>query len=213
LQERENWQAAIGILRSRLEPRYAGIPIFNCTSNRRILEDGFAGSPNPPRAARADMSQVTLTINGKTHTIDATPDLPLLWALRDKLNLIGSKYGCGIGNCGSCTVLVNGVPMRSCVMPAIATAGMDIVTIEGLDPTGNHPVQRAWNEVDVPQCGYCQSGQILTASALLARNPEPTDDDIDTAMSGVLCRCGTYSRIRKAVKLAAAYAAEAGGAS
>ena len=158
------------------------------------------------------MSKVTLTINGEPLTVDATPDMPLLWALRDKLNLTGTKYGCGIGTCGSCTVLVNGVPMRSCVMPAITMAGMEIVTIEGLDPTGNHPVQRAWNEVDVPQCGYCQGGQILSASALLARNPDPSDEDIDAAMSGVLCRCGTYSRIRKAIKLAARYAAESGGA-
>ena len=158
------------------------------------------------------MSKVTLTINGEPLTVDATPDMPLLWALRDKLNLTGTKYACGIGTCGSCTVLVNGVPMRSCVMPAITMAGMEIVTIEGLDPTGNHPVQRAWNEVDVPQCGYCQGGQILSASALLARNPDPSDEDIDAAMSGVLCRCGTYSRIRKAIKLAARYAAESGGA-
>ncbi|HSG59592.1 MAG TPA: (2Fe-2S)-binding protein [Woeseiaceae bacterium] len=158
------------------------------------------------------MSKVTLTINAATHTIDATADMPLLWALRDKLNLTGTKYGCGIGTCGSCTVLVNGVPIRACVVPAVTMAGMDIVTIEGLDPSGNHPLQRAWNEVDVPQCGYCQGGQLLTASALLARNPDPSDEDIDTAMSGVMCRCGTYSRIRKAIKLAARYAAEAGGA-
>ena len=157
------------------------------------------------------MSKVTLTINGTPHTIDVPPDMPLLWALRDKLNLTGTKYGCGIGTCGTCTVLVNGVPMRSCVMPAVTTEGMDIVTIEGLDPGGNHPLQRAWNDVDVPQCGYCQGGQILTASALLARNPEPSDEDIDAAMSGVLCRCGTYSRIRKAIKLAAQSAAESGG--
>lgn len=158
------------------------------------------------------MSKVTLTINGETHTVDATPDMPLLWALRDKLNLTGTKYGCGIGTCGCCTVLVNGVPMRSCVTPAVTMAGMDIVTIEGLDPSGNHPVQRAWDDVDVPQCGYCQGGQILAAFALLARNPEPGDDDIDAAMSGILCRCGTYSRIRKAIKLAASYAAGSGGA-
>jgi isoquinoline 1-oxidoreductase alpha subunit len=158
------------------------------------------------------MSKVTLTINGTNHTIDVPPDMPLLWALRDKLNLTGTKYGCGIGTCGTCTVLVNGVPMRSCVMPAVTTAGMDIVTIEGLDPTGKHPLQRAWNDVDVPQCGYCQGGQILTASALLARNANPSDEDIDAAMSGVLCRCGTYSRIRKAIKLAAGSPDESGGA-
>jgi aerobic-type carbon monoxide dehydrogenase small subunit (CoxS/CutS family) len=155
------------------------------------------------------MSTVTLKINGQEHTVDVTPDMPLLWALRDKLNLVGTKYSCGIGVCGTCTVLVNGMPMRSCVMPAATLAGVEITTIEGLDPDGNHPLQIAWNEEDVPQCGYCQGGQILTASALLERNPNPSDEDINTAMSGVLCRCGTYPRIRKAIKRAA----KEGGAS
>ena len=157
------------------------------------------------------MSQVTLKINGTEHTLDVTPDMPLLWALRDVLNLTGTKYSCGIGTCGTCTVLVNGIPMRSCVMPATGVAGSEITTIEGLDPEGKHPVQRAWNDEDVPQCGYCQGGQILTASALLARNPQPNDEDIDNAMSAVLCRCGTYPRIRKAIKRAAGYAADQGG--
>lgn len=157
------------------------------------------------------MSKVTLTINGESHTVDIPPDMPLLWALRDVLNLTGTKYSCGIGTCGTCVVLVNGVPMRSCVMPAVGMAGMPITTIEGLDPGGKHPVQKAWNDEDVPQCGYCQGGQILTASALLAQNPNPDDEDIDAAMSGVLCRCGTYPRIRKAIKRAAQYAAEDGG--
>lgn len=158
------------------------------------------------------MSSVTLKINGQSVTVDDIPsDMPLLWALRDKLNLVGTKYSCGIGVCGSCTVLVNGVPMRSCVTPAISMAGMEITTIEGLDSSGEHPVQKAWNEEDVPQCGYCQAGQILTASALLQKNPDPSDEDIDSAMAGVLCRCGTYHRIRKAIKLAAKYAAESGG--
>lgn len=156
------------------------------------------------------MSAVTLSINGQDYTIDVPPDMPLLWALRDVLNLTGTKYSCGIGTCGTCTVLMNGTPMRSCVMPAIAAAGTEITTIEGLDPEGNHPVQRAWNDEDVPQCGYCQGGQVLAASALLDRNPDPTDDDIDNAMSAVLCRCGTYPRIRKAVKRAAEYAARQG---
>lgn len=159
------------------------------------------------------MSKVTLTINGEAHTINVPADMPLLWALRDKLNMVGTKYSCGVGTCGTCTVLVNDVPMRSCMMPAISMAGMEITTIEGLDPTGNHPVQRAWNDEDVPQCGYCQGGQILTASVLLKRNPDPGDDDINAAMSGVLCRCGTYPRIRKAIKRAAKYAAEQGDAS
>ena len=149
------------------------------------------------------MSAVTLRINGESHTVDVTPDTPLLWTLRDKLNLVGTKYSCGIGVCGTCTVLVNGMPMRSCTMPAMSMAGMEITTIEGLDPDGNHPVQKAWNDEDVSQCGYCQPGQILTASALLQRNPNPSDEDIDAAMSGVLCRCGTYPRARKAIHRAA----------
>ena len=160
------------------------------------------------------MSSITLKINGQAVTVDDIPsDMPLLWALRDKLDLVGTKYSCGIGVCGSCAVLVNGVPMRSCVVPAISMAGMEITTIEGLDPAGEHPLQKAWNEVDVPQCGYCQGGQILTASSLLKQNPDPSDEDIDSAMAGVLCRCGTYHRIRKAIKLAARYAAESGGGS
>ncbi len=150
------------------------------------------------------MSAVTLKINGQSHSVDASPDMPLLWALRDKLDLVGTKYSCGIGVCGSCTVLVNGTPMRSCTMPAASVAGAEITTIEGLDPEGMHPVQVAWNEEDVPQCGYCQAGQVLTAAALLERNPNPTDEEIDAAMAGVLCRCGTYPRIRKAIKRAAA---------
>lgn len=149
------------------------------------------------------MSAVTLKINGQSYIVDAAPDMPLLWALRDKLDLVGTKYSCGIGVCGSCTVLVNGLPMRSCTMPAASAAGADITTIEGLDPDGMHPVQLAWNDEDVPQCGFCQAGQVLTAAALLARNPDPTDEDIDAAMAGVLCRCGTYPRIRKAIKRAA----------
>ena len=158
------------------------------------------------------MSKVTLKINGEDHSIEVPADMPLLWALRDKLNMTGTKYSCGIGVCGTCTVLVNGVPMRSCVMPALSMAGMEITTIEGLDPAANHPVQKAWNDEDVPQCGYCQGGQILTASALLNRNPNPSDQDIDAAMSGVFCRCGTYHRIRKAIKRAAEYSAKQGGA-
>ena len=157
------------------------------------------------------MSEITLTINGQDHTIDAPEDMPLLWALRDILDLTGTKYGCGIGTCGTCTVLIAGAPVRSCVSTAARFEGREITTIEGLDPSGNHPVQRAWDEVDVPQCGYCQGGQILTASALLEENPYPSDADIDAAMSGVLCRCGTYHRIRKAIKKAAEYTAQQGG--
>ena len=158
------------------------------------------------------MSQVSLKINGHDHSFEVPPDMPLLWVLRDRLDMVGSKYGCGIGICGSCTVLVNGRPAQSCMLPAGKMEGKDIVTIEGFAPDGNHPVQRAWNEEDVPQCGYCQGGQLLTAAALLERNPHPSDEDIDEAMSGVLCRCGTYFRIRKAIKRAAQYAAEGGSA-
>jgi len=156
------------------------------------------------------MSEVTLSINGSQHTIDVPEDMPLLWALRDILNFTGTKYGCGIGTCGACTVLIDGMPTRACIRPTVSAAGTEITTIEGLDPTGMHPVQRAWNDEDVPQCGYCQGGQILTATALLLRTPRPNDADINSAMSGVLCRCGTYPRIRKAIKRAADYMADPG---
>jgi len=159
------------------------------------------------------MSQVTLKINGESHTLEVPPDMPLLWALRDKLNMVGTKYGCGIGLCGSCMVLVDGVPSQSCLMPAADMGNAEITTIEGLSPDGDHPVQKAWNDEDVAQCGYCQGGQILSAAALLKRNPNPSDKEIDDAMYGNICRCGTYPRIRKAIKLAADYAAKQGGAS
>jgi len=159
------------------------------------------------------MSEISLSINGIDHTLDIPDDMPLLWALRDKLNLVGTKYGCGIGACGSCTVLVNGAPVQSCRIKAASLAGKQITTIEGLSADGSHPVQRAWNDEDVPQCGYCQAGQVLTAAALLARTAQPTDQDIDKAMSEVLCRCGTYPRIRKAIKRAAEYLAAPGGES
>jgi aerobic-type carbon monoxide dehydrogenase small subunit (CoxS/CutS family) len=164
------------------------------------------------------MTSLKLLINGNDYSLDAPEDIPLLWVLRDKLNLLGTKYGCGIGVCGSCTVLVEGNPIQSCLIKAQALQGKAITTIEGLSAAGDHPVQRAWNDEDVPQCGYCQAGQALTAAALLQRNADPDDAAIDSAMSGVMCRCGTYPRIRKAIKLAARYAAgkdngEPGGAS
>jgi len=152
------------------------------------------------------MARIKLNVNGESHSLELPPDIPLLWALRDHLNLIGTKYGCGIGACGSCTVLVDGKPASACMLPAASLEGRAIVTIEGLSADGSHPVQRAWNDEDVPQCGYCQGGQILSAVALLAENPAPDDAAIDRAMRGNLCRCGTYVRIRKAIKRAAEYA-------
>ena len=148
---------------------------------------------------------IDLTVNGKRHRVDVDADTPLLWVVRENLGLPGTKYGCGMALCGACTVHLEGAPVRSCVTPVSAARGKRVTTIEGL-PSGNqlHPVQEAWIEVDVPQCGYCQSGQIMSAAALLARRKEPTDADIDAAMSGNICRCGTYQRIRSAIKLAAA---------
>jgi isoquinoline 1-oxidoreductase subunit alpha len=148
------------------------------------------------------MASYTLTINNQSFTVDASPDTPLLWVLRDELELKGTKFGCGKAQCGACTVHLNGTAVRSCSLPVSAVKGK-ITTIEGLSPDGSHPLQKAWVELDVPQCGYCQAGQIMSASALLAKKPKPTDADIDTAMSGNICRCGTYSRIKKAIHLAA----------
>jgi isoquinoline 1-oxidoreductase alpha subunit len=144
-----------------------------------------------------------LTINGRSTTVDATPDTPLLWVLRDVLNLHGTKYGCGIGQCGACTVHLAGQAVRSCLTPISAAANQKITTIEGLSPNGQHPLQVAWQQIDVPQCGYCQAGQIMSAAALLAKHPKPTDDQIDSAMNGNLCRCGTYLRVRQAIHQAA----------
>jgi isoquinoline 1-oxidoreductase alpha subunit len=146
---------------------------------------------------------LTLVVNGSSRPVDLAPETPLLWALRDTLVLTGTKFGCGIGACGSCTVLLDGAPVRSCQVSVADAAGRKITTIEGLSPDGTHPVQRAWVADEVPQCGYCQSGQIVAAAALLARKPHPTDADIDDAMDGILCRCGTYERIRRAIHRAA----------
>jgi len=143
-----------------------------------------------------------LNINGEIHSLDADPEMPILWALRDILKLKGSKFGCGKGLCGACTVHLNGQAIRSCVTPLAAAEGSELTTIEGLSADGSHPVQQAWVEHNVPQCGYCQSGQIMSASALLAYNAAPSDSDIDTAMAGNICRCGTYPRIRSAIKRA-----------
>ena len=150
---------------------------------------------------------IKLTVNNKVHTVDVDPKTPLLWVLRDALDYTGPKYGCGIGSCGACTVLIAGKAVRSCQIDVSDATDEAITTIEGLSPDGMHPVQVAWEKLDVPQCGYCQSGQIMTAVALLSRTPKPTDDQIDSAMKGNLCRCGTYPRIRQAIHQAAASAA------
>jgi isoquinoline 1-oxidoreductase subunit alpha len=144
-----------------------------------------------------------LTVNGRASTVDVAGDTPLLWVLRDVLNLRGTKYGCGIGQCGACTVHLGGKAVRSCLTPVSAAVSAPITTVEGLSADGTHPVQIAWQEIDVPQCGYCQAGQIMSASALLAKIPQPTDKDIDEAMNGNLCRCATYLRIRQAIHKAA----------
>lgn len=146
---------------------------------------------------------IEFELNGKTVSLDADPTMPLLWAIRDLAGLTGTKFGCGKALCGACTVHLNGQAMRSCVMPVSAAAGGKVTTIEGLSESGDHPVQVAWRELNVAQCGYCQSGQIMSAVALLERTPKPTDADIDTAMSGNICRCGTYTRIRTAIHRAA----------
>jgi isoquinoline 1-oxidoreductase subunit alpha len=145
-----------------------------------------------------------LDVNGRAHEVDAPADMPLLWVLRDLLGYTGTKFGCGMAQCGACTVLLDGEPVRSCTTPVGAVGAAKVTTIEGLSPDGSHPVQRAWADADVVQCGYCQSGQIMVAVALLARTPRPTDADIDAAMAGNICRCGTYQRIRQAIRRAAA---------
>jgi len=156
------------------------------------------------------MSQYTLNINGQPRQVDVAADTPLLWVLRDQLDLPGTKYGCGIGQCGACTVHLNGVPTRACMTPVSTVGRKKVVTIEGLDPQGEHPLQQAWVELDVPQCGYCQSGQIMSAAALLQDNPQPSVAEIDAAMAGNLCRCATYVRIRAGVQRASEIASKRG---
>ncbi len=146
------------------------------------------------------MKEIRVKINGKTEVLNVDPKTPLLWILRDNLNLTGTKYGCGIAQCGACTVHLDNEPVRSCVLPIENTIGKEITTIEGLSKVGDHPIQKAWIEHDVPQCGYCQAGQIMSAAALLNKNANPTDSDIDQALYGNICRCGTYNRIKAAIK-------------
>lgn len=148
------------------------------------------------------MASYKLNINGTPMQVEADPNTPMLWVLRDNLNMVGTKFGCGVAQCGACTVHLDGTAVRSCSLPVAAVGEKSITTIEGLSETGDHPVQKAWLEEDVPQCGYCQAGQIMNAAALLTSNPNPTDEDIDNAMRGNLCRCGTYTRIKKAIKKA-----------
>lgn len=152
-----------------------------------------------------------IVVNGAEHEVEADADMPLLWVLRDLLGLVGTKYGCGMAQCGACTVHLEGNPIRSCVTPVGTIGKRAVTTIEGLSPDGSHTVQRAWNEADVVQCGYCQSGQIMTAAALLSKKREPTDAEIDAAMSGNVCRCGTYQRVREAIHLAARMQRSSGG--
>lgn len=149
------------------------------------------------------MAIIKLKVNGKALSIDVDPDMPLLWAIRDVIGLKGTKYGCGVAQCGACVIHLNGEAVRSCVTKVKRAEGQNVVTIEGLSDNSNHPVQQAWSEIDVPQCGYCHSGQVMSAVVLLKENPNPTDADIDIAMAGNICRCGTYPRIRKAIHLAA----------
>lgn len=149
------------------------------------------------------MAKINLNINGKKQEVDVDPKTPVLWVLRDHLNLVGTKYGCGVAQCGACTVMLDGNAVRSCVLPVSTVENKAITTIEGLSETGDHPLQTAWLEHDVPQCGYCQTGQIMTAAALLKKNPNPSDEEIESALNGNICRCGTYLRIKAAVKTAA----------
>lgn len=154
------------------------------------------------------LTKYELHINGEQRTVELLPDTPLLWALRDALNLVGTKFGCGVGQCGACTVHIDGAPTRSCLMPVAALEGKQITTIEGLDREAKHPLQQAWQELDVPQCGYCQAGQIMSAAALLKSTPQPSDAQIDDAMAGNLCRCATYIRIRAGIHRAAEIAGQ-----
>ena len=153
---------------------------------------------------------IVIIVNGKRQQVDVSSDTPLLWVLRENLGMTGTKFGCGIAQCGACTVHLDGKPVRSCITPVASVSGKKITTIEGLSANASHPIQKAWIAEDVPQCGYCQSGQIMSASALLVAKPKPTDADIDTAMAGNICRCGTYQRIRRAIHRAAAMMAQEG---
>jgi isoquinoline 1-oxidoreductase subunit alpha len=198
-----------GNLAFNVEPKFNQHQVFAATRKRLPVPlPGSSVEPHIPEAFRQPASgtepmKTTFKVNGKSTTVDVPPDMPLLWVLRDELNLKGTKFGCGQTFCGACTVHVKGKATRSCATPISAVAGSEITTIEGLSPDGSHPLQRAWEELDVPQCGYCQAGQLMSAAALLEKTPKPTDAQIDTAMGGNICRCATYLRIRQAIHLAA----------
>lgn len=173
------------------------------TAEQRLIGGACSVESRRRNIAMARIDRIQLVVNGTRREVEASPEMPLLWVLRDLLGLTGTKFGCGMAQCGACTVHLDGAPVRSCVMPVASVGARKVTTIEGLPADGSHAVQRAWAEVDVVQCGYCQSGQIMSAVALLARVPDPADADIDAALSGNVCRCGTYLRIREAIHLAA----------
>lgn len=185
---------------------FQGIRLYDCCVIRAIIHSTIN------LFAPGDKSMAELTVNGVKYEIDDESSMPLLWYLRDILDMKGTKFGCGVAQCGACTVHLDGVAIRSCVTPATAADGAEVTTIEGLSELGDHPVQQAWREHQVPQCGYCQSGQMMQAASLLAENPNPTDEDIDRQMQGNLCRCGTYPRIRAAIKTAAKSTGKTGDA-
>jgi aerobic-type carbon monoxide dehydrogenase small subunit (CoxS/CutS family) len=191
---------------SLLPPVFAWSNVWHVNRPAKLV--GFL-----PANSRETNRMITLNINGQPYDLDVDPTTPLLWVIREQAGLTGTKFGCGIAQCGACTVHLDGAPIRSCVTPAQAAVGKDITTIEGVNTAddGLHPVQQAWIDEQVPQCGYCQSGQIMSAAALLASNPSPTDEDIDIAMSGIVCRCGTYPRIRRGIKRAALAMNHTGG--
>src|SRR2546428_2337306 len=191
-------------MRRRSHAAGRGTRVEDFIQSRGVDSEVMLVSPEARQILAQEVSMVSLTVNGKAQRVDVQPEMPLLWVLRETLGLTGTKYGCGMALCGACTVHLDGAPVRACVTPASAAAGKRVTTIEGLSDKGDHPLQRAWTEVDVPQCGYCQPGQIMSAAALLASKPSPTDADIDAAMAGNICRCGTYQRIRAAIHQAAA---------
>jgi aerobic-type carbon monoxide dehydrogenase small subunit (CoxS/CutS family) len=190
----------------RFEPNAAIVSTSNPTCDMQKPEFNHV----PPRSLNQEAPMIPIIVNGKRHQVEVDTDTPLLWVLRENLGLTGTKFGCGIAQCGACTVHVDGQPIRSCVTQIGAVKGKRITTIEGLSPNGSHPLQKAWIAEEVPQCGYCQSGQIMSAAAMLATKPRPTDADIDAAMSGNICRCGTYQRIRRAIHRAAGTSAQGG---